>query len=492
MYDTMSTFGFQPGDEISAKELMAFNEAIRKSTYAGYQTPAVTTGGDNGPMSPGIPQSIDAQIVPLSYGKEQLVFFLELVQKDVTQMVHEAARLKRYGRRLPSFVGEGLTNSVNVVEMDRVSFKVRFMNVMREVSNALAAIRLLAPNASAIAADNDAATLELLYDAEKAVLFGDNAIDPLSFDGVITQIERMETFEGQKNFSSLNGATPDPDIFRAILTKLYMPPFYGYTKCIYVAPDVHAKFHEIATAYQRGSNLLTGAPIFFGAAGEILISYPGGAPVRVKAVPFLSNAEDTCDGTGTAFGTTVAQPTWNVPPASVVLGGGETSGWAAANAGDYKYYVIGQTSGGLSQDSALSDAVTVVKNQKVTMTINSTNGCVYKVYRSAKGVFTGQFQYAGSVRATGPTVVFTDFNRSFLSATQNSIRPGTTKVLFSTLDPEHYYFGKLLDLFRMELPSLNVTRRFSTNLWGMPVVKAPMKLWVLQDVGGVTLPSGSV
>ena len=43
---------------VNVEDLANLNNALRKSANAGYQTPAGTSGGDAGSLSPLVPQSI--------------------------------------------------------------------------------------------------------------------------------------------------------------------------------------------------------------------------------------------------------------------------------------------------------------------------------------------------------------------------------------------------------------------------------------------------
>ena len=52
---------------VNVADLAQLNDALRKSANMGYQTPAGTAGGDNGSLSPLVPQSIENTLASATY-----------------------------------------------------------------------------------------------------------------------------------------------------------------------------------------------------------------------------------------------------------------------------------------------------------------------------------------------------------------------------------------------------------------------------------------
>ena len=69
---------------VSAADLAELNSALRKSATVGYQTPAGTSGGDTGSLSPLVPQSIENILASATYSMKQLALWPAMPKVAVT------------------------------------------------------------------------------------------------------------------------------------------------------------------------------------------------------------------------------------------------------------------------------------------------------------------------------------------------------------------------------------------------------------------------
>jgi hypothetical protein len=459
---------------VNVADLAQLNDALRKSANMGYQTPAGTAGGDNGSLSPLVPQSIENTLASATYTMKELALWPAIPKVNVTNTVHEYAVINDHGLDLEAFIAEGSGGTTNRSEYERKSVRIKYMAERREVTDVGSLVGLIGNQSNAIAAETERGTLRLLQKLERSLWHADESVNPLAFDGIIKQIE---SHNNGANTFDLGGKSPTPRLLQEVLAELQSAPRFGRPDCIYVEPRIHAELIKFAVQFGRHDQFGVSRAadgISYGVQ-ELTIMSPYGA-VPVKSAPFLFNAYKAPSA---ASGTTNAPA--NAVISSATASSDSASRFYAADAGDYIYRVVAVNNSGFSAPVS-SSAVSVSLGEKVTLSIaNQADAVFFKIYRTEAGGAEESATLIGEIKAASSGAT------SFIDL--NAVRPNTSKIVFVQHDPDVLEFARLLDFFRRPLAEVATSKPFLLMLFGSPIVKVPNKMWVLQNAG-VTATSG--
>ena len=91
----------QMNDQVRVQDLVALNQAIRKATEAGYQTPA---GLGTGSMSALVPQSLEGTLASTTFTMAELALWPMIPKRSVSQTVHEFTRIEEHGHDFDAFI----------------------------------------------------------------------------------------------------------------------------------------------------------------------------------------------------------------------------------------------------------------------------------------------------------------------------------------------------------------------------------------------------
>lgn len=465
---------------VNVADLANLNNALRKSANAGYQTPAGTAGGDNGSLSPLVPQSIENTLASATFTMKELALWPAIPKVNVTNTVHEYAVINDHGLDLEAFIGEGSGGTTNRSEYERKSVRIKYLAERREITDVGSLVGLVGNQSNAIAAETERGTLRLLSKLERSLWHADESVNPLAFDGIIKQIEQHN---GGANTFDLGGKSPTPRLLQEVLAELQSAPRFGRPDCIYVEPRIHAELIKFAVQFGRHDQLgisRSAQGLTYGAQ-ELNIMSPYG-PVPVKSAPFLFNAyKAPASASGTTDSTGKVAAPANAVISSAAAASNGSSRFLLADQGDYIYRVVAFNNGGYSAPVS-SSAVTVATGESVTLTIaNQSDAVFFKIYRTEADGAAESASLIGEIRAesVGATT-FVDHNQ---------VRPNTSKIVFVQHDPDVLEFARLLDFFRRPLAEVATSKPFLLMLFGSPIVKVPNKMWVLQNAG-VTETSG--
>ena len=452
---------------VNVEDLANLNNALRKSANAGYQTPAGTSGGDAGSLSPLVPQSIENTLASATYTMKELVLWPAIPKVQVTNTLHEYAVINDHGLDLEAFISEGSAGVTNRSEYERKNVRIKYLAERREVTDVGSLVGLIGNQSNAIAAETERGTMRLLQKLERSLWHADEDVNPLAFNGIIKQIEGHNS--GSNTFD-LAGKSPTPRLLQEVLAELQSAPRFGRPDCIYVEPRIHAELIKFAVQFGRHDQFSISRAadgITFGAM-DLNIMSPYG-PVPVKSAPFLFNAYKA----PSAASSTSAPASATL--SSAVAASDAASKFVAADAGDYIYRIVAVNNEGFSA-AINSSAVTVAAGDKVTLTIAAaTDAVFYKIYRTEAGGIAADAALIGEIKkASSGATVFVD---------RNGVRPNTSKIVFVQHDPSVLEFARLLDFFRRPLAEVATSKPFLLMLFGSPIVKVPNKMWVLQNAG---------
>jgi hypothetical protein len=451
-------------DMVPVEDLHQLNEALRKSTTAGYQTPAGTSGGDNGSLSPLMPQSMENVLASATYSMEAIQLWRNIPKIQVGQTIHEYNVIKDHGLDLSPFMAEGGVPAANKSEYERKFVKIKYMAEMRELTDVASTINpLVGPNPTALAEETERGTMRLMQKVERELWHGDESANSLGFDGIIKQISA-----DTDSVTNRAGSAVTPEFLQGLLSDVFAAPRYGAPDTIYVEPRIHGDLIKQTNDLGRFNTMSQSNGAFTFGAGDLKIMGPYG-PISVKAAPFLFNSwEAPAQGSGV-----LASPTAAAAAADVAAGDGQIP------VGVYRYQVVAVSNSlGYSAPTTLA-AFTVADTKKVAITCTPlgavANVDFFRIYRSSVGGAASTCKLIGQIAANGvAAVVFTDHNQRI---------PGTSDIVMVKHSPDVMRFARLLDFIRRPLAEVKTTRPFLLMLFGAPIVSVPSKCHVIKNVG---------
>ena len=465
---------------VNVADLADLNSALRKSADIGYQSPAGTSGGDAGNLSPLVPQSIENTLSSATYTMKELSLWPSIPKLQVTNTLHEYAVINDHGLDLEPFIAEGSAGVTNRSEYERKSVRVKYLAERREVTDVGSLVGLIGGNANAIAMETERGTLRLMQKLERSLWHARESVNPLAFDGIIEQIE---SHNNGANTFDLRGKSPTPRLLQEVLSEIQSAPRFGRPDCIYVEPRIHAELIKFAVQFGRHdqfSALRQADGLTYGVQ-ELNIMSPYG-PVPVKSAPFLFNAYSA---PASASGTTgaPANPAITAQPSVA----GTTSLFGAGDVGFYGYRVVAVNNSGFSAPVNTNTIEVANAGEIVSFSItDQVDAVFYKIYRTEKASTAGAVDFATArlideVRnVSGNVTPISD---------SNAVIPNSSKIVFVQHDPSVLEFVRLLDFFRRPLAEVATSKPFLLMLFGSPIVKVPNKMFVLQNAG-VTATSG--
>lgn len=457
---------------VPVADLNNLNDALRKSTSAGYQTPAGVDSSAS--LSPLMPQSMENVLASATYSMEAVQLWRNIPKIQVGQTVHEYNVIKDHGLDLSPFMAEGGKPAANKSEYERKFVKIKYMAEMREITDVASTINpLVGPNPTALAEETERGTLRLMQKVERELWHGDESANALGFDGVIKQIS-----SNSDSVTDQAGSAATPKFLQELLSEVFAAPRYGAPDTIYVEPRIHGDLIKQTNDFGRFNTMSQSNGSFTFGAGDLKIMGPYG-PISVKAAPFLFNSWDAPSAGSLGEGAPGA-------PSVTATAAGAGSKFAAADAGDYHYKIVAVSNAKgysaavqLDTDANTGGAqpITVAAGNSVTLTISGgANGVdFYRIYRSAKDGAVGSEKLIGQIKAEA------DKSASFVDA--NGTRPNTSSIVMVKHDPSVLRFARLLDFIRRPLAEVATTRPFLLMLFGAPIVSVPSKCHVINNVG---------
>lgn len=447
-----------------------------KAGEVGYQTPEVTAGGDNGSYSPLVAQSIDTTYTTLSYSAEDLSLFKMIPRGKAVQTVHQYMVNVSHGQRLNIFIQESGVAGTGNAKWRRESLRLKFMAAKRQVSDVASAVGLVA-GSNVLAIETQEAVLHLLGEMERTIAFGDSSVNPLSFDGILKQLED----KAPGNIVDLNGATPTLDNISDMLYKYNADPYYAKTDGIFVEPKIFGALNRQNRAAGRHDNAQPIPGAYVGVPHIAVMGPKGYVPIYMA--PFLNNRRplplnaDGDDFRDTGEGELAdipAVPALDVQPAAAF---NAASQFDAAHEGIYTYWIeaIGEKGNSIILES---DPVTVSIDDRVSLTIKgdgltAPKPLFHRVYRSSvdgdysTAVMLFEVNYVDGV----DTVVIDD----------NAVLENTSPILGLQLTGDVLQYVKLMDMIRRPLAQVVSAVPWQVMTFGGLAMKAASKCWALTN-----------
>lgn len=481
---------------------------IQKSLItAGYQTPAVTTGNDNGPYGPMYLESLDDHMTHESYKLEDEILLLSHLRdrgawKEANQAVEQIAVIKDRGNVNPLPIGfsEGGVPGTSRANLDRRDVRMRYMGKTVHVTDQAAFIRGIA-NKTALDWETEFAMQELLKQMDYSLWHGDSRIDGNEYDGFFQQMDESG-LAGNVIYDYRGEATSLAQLQDAIFQASRASGGFSRITDIYLSPEFEMQFDRDEVTKVRHMVAEGHYPdkISYGNSEGWTINL--GSTMGTK-VPLRGTAAfDPANHGNRLITVTPVGESADVPntPAltSVAAAANATSQFAAGDAGDYAYAVLSVGSKGVSAPLFVEDAgpttqIAVDAGERVTITITAPNDGKVKYYRifrtekdvdgSSKDPALVKYYLIGRVKAVpGVNTEFIDNNAKIA---------GCSDIALVNFRPEFIEYRELLPIMRRPLATLDTTMKFLLMEWGNLHVRAPIKHRVLRNVRPVPLTVGA-
>ena len=446
-------------------------EALNKALGTGEQGAAY---GDFNDMSALRPQSLEATLKVVTATTEQIKFWKRIGKKQAFNTVEEFNVMDSMGgNSSPFFVEGGLPNEEDSHYLRQAQY-VKFLGTTRVITHPATLVRSTAGDI--VARETTNGTSWLLMQLEKALYFGDSSLDPLAFDGVMTQVKNAVAGKPYANqhVIDMKGQPFDENTMEDV--SAIIADNFGRGKL---------ELHLTNQVNKDLSKLIMGSSgrqrVMMGQGQEVMLGQPiGGYMANAGPIEFVNNIFLKPQATVPSASAKGAPAVPTYPSTHVVAG---TLAGATIPAGTYYYFVTAKNSAGESAPVAMG-SVAVTLGQAVTLTINRVVGDPpaksYKVYRgtkstSADALFAFEIKDAGA--ETTQDIIDT-----------NADIPGTHTAMALDNDSENVLsFKQLAPLMKLPLARISAAERFMILLYGMIQVYNPRRIVVFKNIGTLGL-----
>ena len=440
-------------------------EELNKALGTGEQGEAYGSFND---MSALRPQSLEATLKVVTATTEQIKFWKRIGKKQAFNTVEEFNVMDSMGgNSSPFFVEGGLPNEEDSNYL-RQSQYVKFLGTTRVITHPATLVRNTAGDI--VARETTNGTSWLLMQLEKALYFGDASLDPLSFDGVITQVKSFvagKTYANQ-HVIDMKGQPLDENTLEDI--SAIIADNFGSGKLeLHMTNQVNKDLSKMIMGTSGRQRIMMGQEAMLGAPVR-------GYEANAGPIEFLNNVFLKPQATVPAASAKGAPAVPTYPSTHVVAG---TLAESTIPSGTYYYFVTAKNSAGESAPVSMG-SVAVTLGQGVTLTINRVvsdpPAKSYKVYRGIKST-AADAQLAFEIKDAGAetTQDIVDSNASI---------PGSHTAMLLDNDSENVLsFKQLAPLMKLPLARISASERFMILLYGMIQVYNPRRIVVLKNIG---------
>lgn len=451
--------------------------ALRKALEAGYGTDvAALTGGAALRI-----QSLDTTLQATLADNDHFRLFNALAKTDAGATVDEWTEATDQG----GFAGGSANGELDVISQAQGVYARRVGLVKYLMTRCEVSFVQTLQNAivQAEAQENQMGTLRLLRDVEHLCFEGDSSVVPSEFDGIVAQIESLQSADHVLDAEAQSLASIDL-VNKAAATITGIGNF-GKPTDLFMSQLVQADFDTGLDPAFRVSLSGTGQDIMLGAPVKGIRTSWG--DIRTQPDVFIRDG-----GQQTPFqvryGAVATANAGNNPNSVTAATASDVSSkFGAAHAGNYYYAVAAVSKNGESQ-LVKTTTTAVAAGDKVTLTITPATGGTetgYAIYRSAKNGSNGNSDFRlvkRIAKGTGETTTFVDLNRDI---------PGTSKAYILNLAPGHHAitWRKLLPLTKFALyPTTAAVVPWALLMFGFLRITKRNQHVVIKNV----LPNGAV
>lgn len=435
-------------------------EMLMKALEAG-------SGVDAGSFTDGralIPESLDQTLVNILHTQQDAVLFQRLKKQPIKSPVHQWNVRDEVGADDGSWVPEGGDSEEADQEIARQYETAKYLQTLRKVT-LQASISNMIENAMTI--EQNAGTLWIIRNVEKALFYGDEDNNPYEPNGLIAQIPAT-------NVIDVRGASADSATFENAVNESTrtIREAFGRGNFMLMSPKVMEDFQRLVR------DRLRFAPGMGGQAAYVFDRYPTTfGELEIKEDVFLT--EGAVPAASSLTSKVPGQPTIGEPTVSTP----GTGLFTAADAGTYSYKVVPVNRYGDGVASANDETnAPVAATNIVTIAVTAGAGATptaYKLYRAKVGT-TADWRYVKTVPYTGSPMNIVD---------NNSDLPGTSSAFILTMDPVYdaIEWFQFLPLMKFDLyPTNAAVYPFLMLLFGALALKKPVQHIRIKNIS----PSG--
>lgn len=484
------------GSEVPIAELRSLEKALRDNMMkaaqnnnlakAGVGYPMVAAPQDSsttpgGAYAPLVPQSIQPVYDTVTAGAQHLTLQKKIKKTSVTTPVFEYMQLQRYGGTETSpFVSEAGVPAITQSHFNRKAVRMKYMAVFRQLTDVLLHTQLFSGVGAARAIEASNGSMELALHHERYLVWGDSAVNPLEYDGIIASVERQVP----ENVIDLEGGTISGQEIQAQIARLVSAPYFAEPSEVMMTPRHLAWYENQLLPFRRGDLSTDGTLTWH--AGQLSVgTYQGKVPFSV--MPLLEPIQhplDTSEGDG---------PPASLVPVLTAVAGGSASKWRAAdvNGVDFWYTFVIVGDGG-SRRTVNVGPVALTAGQAVQVDIPDSAellsglGSVrsYVVFRATvpTGTTPSSSQdyfrcgrYARNQDGPGGATRFLDLNHN---------RPNTAPIIVMDYKPDVIEWMDFLPVTMRPITiSRSTTEQFLLTMFGALRMGNPRRVLVFKNVG---------
>lgn len=442
-------------------------EELVKAMTVGAPPPGV--GG--GTMQALTIESLDTMMTYLTHRPSHLKLLKRFVRANAISITHQFTQLTGHGHALNPFIPEGglpaVVSDSSWVRQDR---RLKIAAERAEVSDVANVVTLQGGVTAPMVAEESQRKLQsILSKMEWECFFGDDTVNPLSFNGLANQVAAANVQDlrgknlttdaiGEATVNILNSAGPLP-------------------QACFMSFGAHN-----ALGLMGGSHLILDRDDNSRGGDSTLAVHAKGQKTVAGNVPYEGSyfLQPTFVQPG-AIGPATSRP---VQPllTSAVAAPSATSRFVAIDAGNYRYEIAAVGLSGRSTTLAVAP-VAVAMGDGVTFTLNDAaiaDVVFYEVWRSDLNGAVATNKFMVKVPFTGGPTVFIDDNDDI---------PGTSHAFLVNFNLDITEYATLgVGPVRVDIAKTALSHQFCIVMVGGLIVKAPSQLWVFKNCADTYVP----
>jgi hypothetical protein len=454
---TLSDFAGQLNLEGFGQSDMSTVDELNKALGTG------TTGEAYGSYADGSalrPESLEGTLKVVVAGEKHVKLWKDIDKLPAYNTVEEYNVLESYGGETSAFFVEGGLPEEEDSIYSRKTALVKFLGTTRVITHPMTLVKT-AHGGDIVSREAHNGTVWLMHQMERALFFGDSALNPLAFDGIGKQITA-----GNGHIIDMKGAPLSEKVCEDASGMII--DSYGMPSKMYLTPQAHRELSNIMFPRQK---------VPFSAPNDGYIGVPlrgfqsnGGTWGFEPDIFLRPRGEAPATGKDGAPST----PEWDD---TTPLAAGASSTGVGLPAGTYSYQVTAVNAKGESAATEVS-AVAAEANQQVTIKFGRVNsGNVAKSYRIYRNNGSGKALFMVEIAdpGTGTDVTYVDRNQDI---------PGTSQAFLLDLNGEQSLrFKQLAPLMKLPLARISAAERFMILLYGMPIMYNPKRSVLIKNIG---------
>ena len=471
----------------TAQSNQAEIEELRKALLANDTLTDSTAFTDGSALQP---QALETTLLMLLFQEDSLLFYKDLHRSQASSTLEEYPIQDGYGTEV-GFVDQLSLPEEDDAELRRAHERVKYIRSVFRVGDVMRLVKQI-KNAESIQVQ--AAMMRVLVKTEKSLFFGDEDMDPNSFNGLYKTVKSRANAQ---NVIDLRGATLLESDIRtgAEIIKLA----YGTASQFYCSTGVGTSIDQLygpsnyrvnVSDRNRPSEMTVGHKIkgFDTSYGDPMIKRDIFLNKESRGVSLIKNPADKSQLIEGKKSTKAPDtPTFVLTAEAGPQAGSQwkTTGDGGAIAGAYRFRVSAINSFG-EGIAAAADVATVVATGRFKLVITPAGtgeaATAYVIYReptpNAGNGATGAERFMVEVKKTGATDTFYDLNADL---------PGTSisflNDMASTGERRTMTFRQLAPIHKQPLAKIGAYIWGFIALYGTPIIYAPDRIVVFKNVG---------